>query len=291
MKPAKFNHYAPESLEDAFRLLAEHGDEAKIIAGGQSLIPVMNLRLSQPEHLIDINGIEELAGISKNGDRITIGALTRHSEVLESPLVRESCPPLTAAAGRIGHLAIRNRGTIGGSLSNADPAAEWSLMAFLLDAGITVASAHGSRTVRASNFILSIYTTDLEADEILTSISFPALAADEGWSLQQISRRAGDFAIVAVAATMRLDDGGAVSNLRLCLGGMESTPLRMTDVEQAAAGKMPDEDWIATVSTAAAMAGSPTSDTHASAEYRHDVCSILTERALTEALNRARGGR
>ena len=291
MKPAKFNYHVPHSLEDAFRMLAEYGDEAKIIAGGQSLIPVMNLRLSQPEHLIDINGIEELAGISENGNRLMVGALTRHSEVLESPLVREICPPLTEAAGRIAHLSIRNRGTIGGSLSNADPAAEWSLMAFLLDAEITVSSAHESRTVQASDFIQSIYTTDLEEDEILTSISFSALATDEGWSLQQISRRAGDFAIVAVAATMRLDDAGAVSILRLCLGGMESTPLRMNDVEQAATGKMPDKDWIATVSIAAAMAGSPTSDMHASAEYRCDVCSILTERALTEALNRARGGR
>ena len=180
MKPAKFTYHAPDTLEDAFRLLAEYGDEAKIIAGGQSLIPLMNLRLAQPEHLIDVNGLSALTGIREQDGRLVIGALTRHSEVLESKEVGACCPVLKRAASFIGHLAIRNRGTIGGSLSHADPAAEWSLMAFLLDAEVTVRSAGGVRTVQAGDFIQSVYTSDLEADEILTAVSFPLLESEEG---------------------------------------------------------------------------------------------------------------
>ncbi|HEY9162974.1 MAG TPA: xanthine dehydrogenase family protein subunit M [Magnetovibrio sp.] len=284
MKPAKFTYHTPESLEEAFQLLEEYGEEAKIIAGGQSLIPVMNLRLAQPEHIVDINGLTNLAGIRVEGQRIVIGALTRHADVLESALVREHCAILNAAAARIGHLAIRNRGTIGGSLSNADPAAEWSMMAIALDAEMTIQSARGSRTVRASDFIQSVYTVDLEADEILTEISFPNTESGEGWSIQQICRRAGDFAIVQTAATVRLDAAGNIERLRLAVGSMGPTPLRLDDVEQAAVGRSPDAAWIAAVSETASRLGDPESDVHASAEYRREVCAVLTAKALNEAL-------
>lgn len=286
MKPARFTYHAAATLEEAFELLRRYEDEAKIIAGGQSLIPMMNLRLAQPEHLIDINGISELAGIEGQDGRLAIGALTRHSELLESKIVREQCPLLARAASFIGHLAIRNRGTIGGSLANADPAAEWSLMAILLDAELVIRSARGRRVVRGRDFIESVYTVDLAIDEILTSVSFPCLEPGEGWSLQQISRRAGDFAIVAVAATMRLDEAGQVEDLRLAVGGMDATPLRLDDIERGAVGRRPDGHWKDEISSAAAGYGSPESDVHASASYRRDVCAVLTERALTEALTR-----
>ena len=283
MKPARFTYHAPATLDETFRLLAEYGEEAKIIAGGQSLIPLMNLRLAQPEFLIDINGIPELTGIREQEGRLVLGALTTHSEVLESPDVSRCCPVLRRAASFIGHLAIRNRGTLGGSLCHADPAAEWSLMAFLLDAELTVRSVDGERTVHAADFIQSVYTTDLEFNEILTAVSFPCLGTKEGWSLHQISRRAGDFAIVAVAATVRLDSRGSIDRLRLAVGGMDSTPVRLSEIEQAAVGQPPDEDWIAAVSAAAAESGTPESDLHASAAYRRDVCSVLTRRALNQA--------
>lgn len=284
MKPAKFTYHAPATLEETFELLERYEDEAKIIAGGQSLIPIMNLRLAQPEHVIDINGISELTGIELQHGRLAIGALTRHSELLESELVRTRCPLLARAASFIGHIAIRNRGTIGGSLVNADPAAEWSLMAILLDAELTIRSPRGERVVRGRDFIQSVYTVDLEFDEILTGVSFPCLEAAEGWSLQQISRRAGDFAIVAVAATVRLDEAGDIDTLRLAVGGMDATPLRLEEIEQGVVGRKPDGGWRSDVSSAAAGCGSPESDMHASADYRRDVCAVLTDRALTEAL-------
>ena len=290
MKPAKFTYHTPDSLEAAFQLLGEYGDEAKIIAGGQSLIPVMNLRLAQPEHLIDINTIKGLSQIREEGDNITIGALSRHREIETSALLKERLPLLPEAAMRIGHLAIRNRGTIGGSLSNADPAAEWSLMAFLMDADIEITSARGTRMADITDFIQSVYTSDLSADEILTAVKFPPIAPGEGWAVCRISRRAGDFAIVSVATTICLDTSGAIENLRLCIGGMDVTPVRISHVEHAAVGQMPNEAWIKSAAEVASGIGSPESDMHASAEYRREMAAHLTAEALREALKRCGGG-
>jgi CO/xanthine dehydrogenase FAD-binding subunit len=286
MKPGKFTYHAPESLDAAFQLLADYGDDAKIIAGGQSLVPIMNLRLAQPEHLIDINEILELAGIREEDNHFTFGSLTRHADVEGSPLLLENFPLLPAAAKRIGHLAIRNRGTIGGSLCNADPAAEWPLIAILLDAQMSILSPRGERQVHAKDFIQSIYTVDLEVDEILTSVMFPPLASSEGWAMDQISRRAGDFAIVSVATTLTIDTNGNIERLRLCLGSMDVTPFRLIDVEQAAEGKTPDKAWIKEISEIAYDAGSPESDMHASARYRREMAAHLTYEVLTEALGR-----
>lgn len=290
MKPGKFTYHAPVSLDAVFQLLAEHGDDAKIIAGGQSLVPVMNLRLAQPEHLIDINGLSELDGIGQQNDHIRIGSLTRHAQIEASSLLIERCPVLPAAAKRIGHLAIRNRGTIGGSLSNADPAAEWSLMAILLDAQVSMLSSRGERQAQAKDFIQSVYTVDLEADEILTAVRFPSLAPDEGWGLNQICRRAGDFAIVSVAATLILDSDGNIESLRLCIGSMDATPFRLGDVEQDAVGKTPDQTWIEETARIAAASGSPESDMHASAEYRREMAAHLTTEVLNESLGRCGAG-
>jgi CO/xanthine dehydrogenase FAD-binding subunit len=291
MKPAKFTYYAPNSLAEACEMLAEHGEEGKVIAGGQSLVPVMNFRLAQPASLIDINNIDELAGIRNEGDLLIIGALARHAEIERSELIAQSCPILVEAAGHIGHLPIRERGTIGGSLANADPAAEWSLMACLLDAEIAILSQRGRREVSAGEFIQSVYTTDLEADELVTEISFPQLDRNEGWSLKQVRRRVGDFAIVAVAVTLHLSADETIQHMRLCVAGMEVTPVRLVDVENESIGKSPDDDWISATASAAAAAGSPESDVRASAEYRRELCGVLTERALSEALDRTREGK
>ena len=289
MKPAKFTYHEPISLKVAFDLLTEHGDEATLIAGGQSLIPVMNLRLAQPKHLIDINSIDELSGIDEGTECITLGALTRHGVIECSAMLKLRCPILPAAAHRIGHLAIRSRGTIGGSLVNADPAAEWSLMAILLDAEMTVQSAHGVRIIRARNFIQSVYTSDVEDHEILTAVSFPVLKDDEGWSIQQVCRRAGDFAIVSVAVTMLLNEKDDIEDLRLSVGGMDVTPMRLVEFERKAIGQVPDQAWISAIAKASAQLGNPESDIHASATYRREVCEVLIEQALAEALQRARG--
>jgi len=289
MKPGKFTYHTPTNLEDAFRLLGEYDGEAKIIAGGQSLIPIMNLRLAQPEHLIDINGIEEISTINIDGDLVRIGALVRHGEIESSDTLKQKLPILPYTATRIAHLAIRNRGTIGGSLCNADPSAEWSLIAILLDAKMEISSMRGNRSVVATDFIQSIYTVDIEPDEILNSITFSLLAHNEGWSVKQICRRAGDFAIVSVAATIALDDKGNIYRLRLCLGGMDSTPIRLTAVEQSAKGMTPDDGWIKDVASEAALAGTPESDMHASAEYRREIAAHLTTEALIEAVNRCKG--
>ena len=288
MKPAKFTYHEPTSLESAFNLLAEHGDEAKIIAGGQSLIPAMNLRLAQPEHLIDINAIDELYGISEDSEYVTIGALTRHGDVEQSALLKESCPILPAAARCIGHLAIRTRGTVGGSLVNADPAAEWSLIAILLGAEMTVRSANSVRVLAARDFVQSVYTSDVEDHEILTAIRFPVLKDGEGWSVKQISRRAGDFAIVAVAVTMRLDAIGTIKDIRICVGGMDVTPVRLSELENIAIGNAPDQAWATSVAEASAQVGEPESDMHASATYRREICQELMKQALAEALHYAR---
>ena len=286
MKPAAFDYHAPTTLEAALALLAEHGDDCKVLAGGQSLVPAMNVRLARPAHLVDINGIEALDGIREEAGELVVGALARHAALETSPLVRERCPLLAAAARHIGHYAIRQRGTIGGSLCHADPAAEWPLVAVLLDAEIDVVGPAGSRSVPAASFIQSIYTTDLEDEELLVQVRLPLPAPGEGWSYRQFSRRAGDFAIVAVGTTIWVTQG-RVAALRLALGGVEDRPLRLTALEGAEIGASPGEDWAARVAESAVDAVDPVADPHASGELRRDLIRALVPAALVEALDRA----
>jgi carbon-monoxide dehydrogenase medium subunit len=288
MKPARFAYHAPSTLEDALSLLAEHGDEARILAGGQSLVPAMNLRLARPAHLLDINGVAGLSGIAEDGGRLAIGALTRHAEIETSELVGRRCPILAEAARHIGHYAIRQRGTIGGSLCHADPAAEWPLMAILLDAVIEVAGPGAGRNVAARDFIQSVYTTDLAEDEILTRVLVPLPGAAEGWGYRQMSRRAGDFAIAMAAATLRLE-AGRVAALRLALGGIAEAPLRLDDIERDSLGAEPDAVWIRGVADATADGIEPGGDLHADAAYRSDLVRTLLAQAIQDALDRARG--
>ncbi|NQU57781.1 MAG: xanthine dehydrogenase family protein subunit M [Rhodospirillales bacterium] len=269
-------------------LLVEYGDEARLIAGGQSLVAMMNLRLAQPEHLIDINNIAGLDGIERDGDILSIGALTCHADILESDTVRQACPILADAAGHIGHYAIRQRGTIGGSLSHADPAAEWPLIAVLMDGEMKISQSSGERrTVGARDFIQSVYTTDLAPDEILTQINFPCLEQGEGWAFKSFARRQGDYFIVAVGATLALDESGLIKRIRLVMGGMDVTAIRLTELEQDSIGAVADENWINKIAAAARHMGDPEDDQNADSEYRRELAEILVTDALSKALNRS----
>lgn len=288
MKPAPFDYHRVRSLEEAFALLDQYGDEARLLAGGQSLVPMLNLRIGRFGHLVDLNWLQNLAFVEETDARITIGALTRHAR-LESapPPVHKGCPILAAAAHNIGHVAIRERGTLGGSLALADPAAELPLMATLLNAELELASSSGTRTVRAREFFITVLTTALEPNEVLTRASFPALGPREGWGLRWLSRRIGDFALVNAAATVSLDTDGRIERLRLALGGTGPTPEALADLEAGQRGAVPDRDWPDAVAAGAAERVEPHSDPHASAAYRRDLVRVLLARALRDALGRA----
>lgn len=289
MKPPAFKYVAASSLEEATSMLAEHGDEAKVMAGGQSLVPMLNFRLLSPSIVIDINTIEGLDQISEHDSGLRIGALTRHRTLETSPAVGDRFPVLGAAMTHVAHLAIRNRGTIGGSLCHADPAAELPMMAVLLDAKITVARSGGSREIDAEDFFESALTTTLEDDEILTHIELPAPPAGTGWGFCEISRRSGDFGIAGVAAMVARPEGKA-DQVRIALLGLGDTPLRARAAETILDGSEFDDDAMGSAIEAVREAVEPNDDLHASADYRRHLAGVLTARALNDAWHRAMQG-
>lgn len=279
MKPPPFDWYAPTSLQEAAHLLAEHGDDAKVLAGGQSLIPLLSLRLARPTVLVDLNGVAELAGIDVGATHTTVGAMTRHRAIERSDALARSVPLLAAAAPYIGHVAIRSRGTVGGSLAHADPAAELPAVALALDATFTTSQ----REIAAADFFAGYFTTALAPDEVLTAIRFPNAVPGTGVSVQEMARRHGDFAMVAVAVSVTLRDG-ACDDVRLALINVADRSVRAHDAEAALRGGA-SVDEVAAIATADL---SPVSDLHASAAYRTAVAKVLVQRALTEATERAR---
>ena len=287
MKPPSFEYHRADSIEECLALLAEYGDEAKVLAGGQSLVPLLAMRLSGPAHLIDINHAGELSSLSL-GSFLAIGATVRHRTIEREPMVRGSNPLLAASARLIGHGAIRNRGTVGGSVAHADPAAELPTVVMLLDSSMEVRSVRGTRTVTASDFFLGFLTTALESDELLTAIHVPMLGSGTGWSFQEFNRRSGDFAIVGVAASVRLDQSGDIAETRLAFSGVGTQPIRATEAEKSMAGLRPTPDVFAAAASAAASRLEPPSDLHGSATYRRHLAGVLTEQALIEATGRAR---
>ena len=289
MKPARFEYHAPSTLDEALALLAQYGDDARIIAGGQSLAPLMNMRLARPDHLIDINGIDGLSQIRSDNGSVEIGALTRHRQIEHSPELMRLCPPLAAAARNIGHYALRERGTIGGSLALADPAAEFPLMAMLLDAEIQVRSIAGERKVPARDFFISVFTTALEPEEIVTVARFRLMAHGEGWGFRWFARRSGDYAIVHAAATLVLNASGRIDRIALALGGVGATPLRLTGLERQVIGGATSGNWVAEIAAAAAAQIEPESDKNASAEYRQELIEVLLSGALEDSLKRTQG--
>ncbi|TYB81192.1 FAD binding domain-containing protein [Maritimibacter fusiformis] len=280
MKPAAFTFHRPGSVDEALALLAQHGAAAKALGGGQSLGPMLNMRLAQPEHLIDLNDLIELDRVIDHGEWVEVGALTRHHRVATAPEIRQGVPLLADAAATIGHYAIRQRGTLGGSLVQADPAAQLPLVAVTLGADVMVRSRRGRRTVAAAEFLRAIMSVDLAGDELVTGVCFPRQPDGERWAFDLFSRRHGDFAIVAVALTLQLDDAGAIVALRLGVGGVGPVPMRLTAVEQRAVGLVPDGDTILDLARNAAAAITPEDDPLVPAKYRRDLVETLTARAL-----------
>jgi CO/xanthine dehydrogenase FAD-binding subunit len=288
MKPPSFLYACPRSLDEALGLVAEHGSEAKLLAGGQSLVPILNLRLAEPKALIDLNRVTEISGIRRENGALAIGAMTRHREVEASPEALAAEPLLARAAKEIGHLAIRTRGTIGGSLAHADPAAEWPLVAVLLGAEITLRSKARTRRVAAREFFLGPLTTSTEPDEILVEVSFPAAKPASRFGFCELTRRPGDFAIVAIACRLTLDDGGFCRNAALAVGGAQGIPLHVPAVERVLAGGRGEEAALREAGEIVARAVDPGNDVHGSADYRRRMASVLTRRALREAFGEAR---
>jgi CO/xanthine dehydrogenase FAD-binding subunit len=275
-----------DSVEMALAALAQAGGDAKIIAGGQSLVPMLNFRLLRPSTLIDINRIKELAFIRETVSEVRVGALTRHYQLETSPVIARNFPVLASAITHVAHLAIRNRGTIGGSLVHADPAAELPMLALLLDAEIHVASVFGRRAATARDFLLDALTVDLAAGEIVTEIALPKLPAHTGWDFQEVARRHGDFALTAVAVTLAVSDG-AIAQVRIALTGVGPTPLRATDAEALLVGEELEPGLAARAIENVRATIEPETDLHASSDYRRHLAGVLLGRALNRAWRRA----
>lgn len=285
MKPAPFHHHAPATLAEALGLLASL-DNAKLLAGGQSLVPMMNFRYLLPDHLVDLNGVTELSGIVVRDDRLRIGAMTRQRELEFSEIVAQRCPLLKEALTHVGHRQTRNRGTIGGSLSHFDPSAEQPAVCAAHDAVIEIASSDGMRRVPFVEFGLDFMTTAVGPDEVLSAIELPLWSPGHGWGFHEFARRRGDFAIVASAALIERDGSGRIARASVTLAGTGTGPLRLPRLEQALVGMMPEADALA---EAAALAGEidAVSDIHASGDYRRHLARVLTGRALADAARRA----
>jgi CO/xanthine dehydrogenase FAD-binding subunit len=290
MKPAPFKYIAATSLQQALSLKAEHGDEAKFLAGGQSLMPAMNFRLARPAVLIDINGIAQLAGVRRNGNGTRIGALTRYHQLERDARTTAEYPLLAEALPHIAHPQIRNRGTIGGNLCHADPASELPALAVALQARLRARSASGERWVAASDFFLGSLATDLGHDELLVEIELPSPKQHTGSCFQEIARRRGDFAIVGVAAMVTLADDDTCCAVRVTLCGVGEAPVDASAQAAALVGQEVTGPRIAEVAQDIARIIEPAGSVHATADYQRHVAGVLTERVLTTANRRARNG-
>jgi len=289
MKLPPVGYEAPETVSEAVELLAEHQDEASVLAGGQSLIPLLALRLAHPAVLIDINGVDELSGVSAADGWVAIGAMTREYVAEESGTVASAVPLLAAALPLIGHEAIRSRGTIGGSLAHADPAAELPAVARALDAEFVVRGQSGERVVPAAEWFEGYLTTSRQPDELLTGVRFPAAGPGTGVSFQEVARRHGDFAMVGLATSVTLS-GGVISDARLAFAGVSDVPARASGAEELLAGQRPSAELFDEAARRAAAGIDPPADLHGSAEYRKKVAAALVRRGLRAAVGNAQEG-
>ena len=283
MKPAPFRYHAPKTIDEAVETLAEVArEDGRVLAGGQSLVPIMAFRLARPRHLVDINGVEALQRLAVDGDWLSIGACVRHSAfhkpVVDGPLGRL----LATVVRHIAHYPIRTRGTFCGSIAHADPASEWCLVAAALGAEITAKNADGTRTIPARDFFHGVMTTALDENELLTEVRLPILPADTRFGFYEFNRRAGDFALAMALVTFRIRDG-AISEPRVAVGGVEAKPRRIAPAEQALAGRPPDHATFEAAAAALAAAVDPLEDATTSAAYRRDLAGTVTRRALERA--------
>lgn len=289
MKPAPFEYHAPERLDEAAQVLADHADEAKVLAGGQSLIPMLALRLTSFPHLVDLGRVADLRGVSQTNGSVTIKAMTTQATIEKDASVGAAVPLLAKAIPLIGHFQIRNRGTVGGSIAHADPASELPAVALALDATISLTGKGGTRTVAAADFFQGTWTTSMAEDEILSAVEFPTWSGRTGFGVEELARRHGDFAIAGVVAGIELD-GDVVKRAAIALFGMDSTPLRASAAETALVGTSGTAADLEAAGQAATADLDPPADIHASGAYRKKVGAVLVARAVTQALEEARRG-
>jgi CO/xanthine dehydrogenase FAD-binding subunit len=288
VKPAPFEYVRPRTLDQALSVLAEHGADAKPLAGGQNLIPAMNFRLATPSVLVDLNGLDELSYIDDGAGELRIGGMTRQRAVERSALVQGRFPLVTETMPHIAHPAIRNRGTIGGSLAHADPAAELPAVMVALNATIALTSKSGGRAVPAAEFFVGLFSTAIQPGELLTQIRIPPAPPRSGFAFLEISRRHGDFALAGVAATVELDDAGRCAGARIALFSVGDRPMLAEEANRTLIGQTPSAGVIRAAADAAATRDiDPPSDIHASARYRRQLVNVLTRRALERAFERA----
>ncbi|HAV76728.1 MAG TPA: molybdopterin dehydrogenase [Anaerolineae bacterium] len=288
MKPAPFEYHAPSTLDEALSLLSEHGDDAKLLAGGQSLVPAMNFRIVQPGRLVDLNRITELSYIREDGNVIRVGAMARERHVEFDPSIAKHTPLLHEAAPNIAHPQIRNRGTIGGSIVNADPAAELPVLMLALDARLKAKNNSGERWINAQEFFVGMFTTALEPDEILVEIELPFMPNRTGWSFMEVAPRAGDYALMGVAALVTLDDAGKCESAKLVYLNAGDGPVNAKEAAESLKGENLNEKLI---ESAAAHASkneiTPFGNVHTSPEFQRHLANVLTIRTLKQALQRA----
>jgi CO/xanthine dehydrogenase FAD-binding subunit len=288
MKAANFDYVRAGSLDQICELLEENGPQAKLIAGGQSLVPMLAMRLTKPALLIDVNDVDELKGIATQEDRLVIGGGTRQYVIEASEEIARACPVIQKALYWVGHPQTRNRGTIGGSLVHADPSAELPLTSLLLDADIIVRGPDGEEALPASEFFLAPLVTALQPDQCVVRVEFPLWKGAVGSSFHEVSPRRGDFAMVSAAAQIQIDASGRCTRAAIGLGGVDATPIRVEAVEEALVGRMLKAEELRDIARITADEIDPEGDLHASAEYRRDVACTLIERAIADALRGAR---
>jgi carbon-monoxide dehydrogenase medium subunit len=290
MKPAPFDLKIAESIDDVLTLLQDADREVKVLAGGQSLVPLMNFRLARPDVLVDLNRLAELQYVREHNGRLAIGAMTRQSALERSEVVGLRSPLVAEVMPWVAHTPIRNRGTFGGSLAHADPAAELCTAALALDAQLVARSTRGERIISIDDFFLGPFTTCLRSDELLTEVRLPSFETGTGWAFEEVARRSGDFAMLAVSTVLRLDASGRVAFARLAYASMGPKPLRAQRAEATLLGQMPSPENFAQAAEAAMADLDPDDDLHATRAYRLHVGQALTRRALARAFARAHHG-
>ena len=288
MYPAEFEYFAPTSVDDALALLATYGDDAKILAGGQSLLPMMKLRIAGPKYLVDVNRIPGLGGIRDEDGWLVCGALTRHAEIAASPVVAARLPLMRDAARLTADVQVRNRGTIGGSLAHADPGGDWPAALMALDAVVEVTGLTGRRTVPLRDFLVDAYTTVLGPGDMLTAVRIPLPAPGSGGAYVKFEKRAGDFAVASVGVQLRLEAGRVVA-VAIALGSLGPTPLRAGAAETVLAGHPVDEARLREAAALVSEAAQPFDDTRGSVEYKRHLAGVLLQRAFAVAVDRAGG--
>ena len=288
MIPSGFEYHTPTSVDDAIQLLTQYSDEAKILAGGHSLLPMMKLRFAEPAHLIDINGIKELKGITETGDAIRIGAMTTENELIDSALLNEKCPLIPAAAKLIADPQVRNRGTIGGDIAHGDPGNDHPAVMLALDASFVLKGSNGERTVSANDFFLGTFWTALETDEIMTAIQVPAFGNGTGYGFNKLKRKTGDFATAGSTVVLHLA-GDTCDDIRIALTNVGPSAFRAEAAEEVLRGQVITEALIEQAATKVMEACEPTEDLRGDAEYKTHMAAEMTRRSIRDALARAKG--